>query len=192
MYDWRAEVTLVTPNRPPSPTIPCQPQPHLDCLDHCSSQKWFVALRPCAIKGPVFSSCLGWWTGQQCPQMAIFALYLAEIPYMFWSINSTIPEILSYFLNVSVISHEFGNEEDIIHVHKWVSWTRSIQSSISTTLGEAGWEGMVYCAQADCFNDHSVALYVCPSISADIISLDFYDTELHRKCCNYYLYSVKL
>lgn len=53
--------------------------------------------------------------------MAIFALYLAEIPYMFWSINSTIPEILSYFLNVSVISHEFGNEEDIIHVHKWVS-----------------------------------------------------------------------
>ena len=35
MCGWRAEITLVTPHRPP----------HLDCLNYCRSQKSFVGLR---------------------------------------------------------------------------------------------------------------------------------------------------
>lgn len=54
---------------------------------------------------------------------------------------------------------------------------RSQQNLISTTLGEAEWEGMVYCDEVvvGCFDDHDVAFYNFQSISSHIISFDFYN-----------------
>ena len=100
--------------------------------------------------------------------MALCALHLAEISHLFCSIHDTIPEIFSYFKS------RLGHFNRNLGMKK-IKSIRTQQRLISTTLDETGWEAMVYCDEAGCFDDHNVAFYSFQSISTHVISFDFYN-----------------
>lgn len=58
---------------------------------------------------------------------------------------------------------------------KKIKSIRTQQSLILTTLDETGWEGMVYCDEASCFDDHNVAFYSFQSTFIHVISFAFYN-----------------